>query len=104
MPDISDIAARIEQFLSVHLHLDIPSADVDLFETGAFDSLTFVELLLHLEREYGIRVSLDELELDHFRTIRRIAQFVVARDGQTPAAAWWDGEASPSRVRSSRVW
>jgi D-alanine--poly(phosphoribitol) ligase subunit 2 len=99
MPDVLDIAARIQQFLSVRLHLDIPSADMDLFETGALDSLAFVELLFHLEREFGIRVSLDELELDHFRTIGRIAQFVLARDGQTSTTAWWKDSESPTQPR-----
>ena len=40
------------------------------------DSLKFVELLFHLEQEFGITISMGTLELDQFRTIANIVQFV----------------------------
>lgn len=86
MIDAPTVETRIAHILSTSLHLDIPSAEMDLFETGAVDSLAFVELLLRLEQEFGISVSLEDLELDHFRTIRRIAQFIISRNGHAPAA------------------
>jgi len=42
----------------------------------------FVEFLAQLEVEFGIQVSHDDLELDRFRTISRIADFVAAKDGR----------------------
>lgn len=86
MGDAASVEATIGRILSDHVHLDIPSAEMDLFDTGAVDSLAFVELLLGLEREFGITVSLEDLELDHFRTIHRIAQFVLAHNGQRVSA------------------
>lgn len=85
MSDTAAVEARIARILATSLHLDIPSPEIDLFETGAVDSLTFVELLLSLEREFDIRVSLEELELDRFRSIERIAEFVatqISLDGE----------------------
>ena len=82
MTDAARIEARITQIFSTALHLDIPSVETDLFETGAVDSLGFVELLLHLEREFAVRVSLSDLDLDQFRTIRRIGAFVLSRNGR----------------------
>ena len=55
--------------------------DTDLFETGVLDSLKFVELLVQLEQQFGTRVSLDDLELDNFRSIGQIAHFIVGRRG-----------------------
>lgn len=81
MTDAASIEARIAQIFSTALHLDIPSVDLDLFDSGAVDSLAFVELLLHLEREFGVTVALEELELDNFRTVRRVAQFVASHNG-----------------------
>ena len=43
------------------------------------DSLTLVQLLLALDQEMGIAPDLENLELDHFRTIAKIAEFAVAR-------------------------
>ena len=79
---------RIAALFANGLNLEVPSVDTDLFETGVIDSLAFVELLLALERELGVTTSVDDLELDNFRSIARIADFVSARllAGQ-PAAA-----------------
>lgn len=38
------------------------------------DSLTFVTVLGHLAHEMGIWFSVEELELDDFRTLARIAR------------------------------
>jgi len=77
-PD-SRLRERIADVFSGALHVDVPSADTDLFDTGVLDSLAFVELLLHLEREFGIKTSAHDLEMENFRSIARIAEFVMAR-------------------------
>ena len=75
-PDLQDRIARI---FAGPLRLDIASPDTDLFESGVLDSLAFVELLLQLEREFGVTTSVDDLELDNFRTMSRIAEFISTR-------------------------
>lgn len=72
---------RIAGIFSGALHLDVPSFDTDLFDTGVLDSLAFVELLLNLEREFGVTTSVDDLELEHFKSIASIADFVESRAG-----------------------
>jgi D-alanine--poly(phosphoribitol) ligase subunit 2 len=67
---------RIAKLFTDRLHTDVPTADTDLFETGILDSLRFVELLAVLEESFGVRVSVEQLEIDDFRTLSRIAQFV----------------------------
>jgi len=79
MNDPSGLRERIAGLFSNALHLHVPSADTDLFDTGVLDSLAFVELLLQLEREFGIKTSVDDLEMENFRSIARIAEFVTAR-------------------------
>lgn len=91
MGDLATVETRISHILAASLQRDVPSVETDLFETGAIDSLAFVELLLHLEREFGLKVTVEDLEIDHFRTIRRIAEFVTARDGKASAAAQGNG-------------
>ena len=81
MGDAAAVEARIAHILSTDLHLGVLPLEMDLFEAGKLDSLGFVELLLHLEKEFGIKVPVEDLELEHFRTIRRIAQ-VVMRPGR----------------------
>jgi acyl carrier protein len=72
---------RIAAVFSGPLHLEVPAFDTDLFETGVLDSLVFVELLLQLEREFGVTTSVDDLDVGNFRSIDCIADFVHARGG-----------------------
>jgi len=66
----------IATLFSEKLHIKISSVETDLIETGALDSLALVELLLHLEQELGIKISLENLELKNFQSISSIAEFV----------------------------
>jgi len=68
---------RIGGLFLTRLHLEVPSADTDLFGTGILDSMGFVELLACLEEEFGIRVPLDDMDMDAFRSLGRIAAFVA---------------------------
>jgi len=79
MPANPDLHERIAGIFTAALNMEVPSADTDLFEAGLLDSLAFVELLLQLEREFGVATSLEDLEADNFRSIARIATFVSER-------------------------
>jgi methoxymalonate biosynthesis acyl carrier protein len=70
---------RIRNVFVQHLHMEPPSLDKDLLETGIIDSLTFVELLSRLEQEFSIRISLDDLDLNQFRSIALIGKFIGTR-------------------------
>jgi methoxymalonate biosynthesis acyl carrier protein len=85
MPDSNTLTQQISALFREKLHLQVPSPDTDLIDTGLVDSLTFVEFLAQLEQEFGVHLSLDDLELDRFRTVTRIAAFVAtkSRNGST---------------------
>jgi methoxymalonate biosynthesis acyl carrier protein len=74
------LCEQVAALFSRTLNLDVPSIETDLFETGVLDSLAFVDLVLALERHFGVTTSLEDLETDNFRTISRIADFVAARE------------------------
>ena len=79
MPFSFDLHDRLARIFSTALHVEVPSADTDLFEAGLLDSLAFVELLLQLEQEFGVTTAMDDLDADNFRSIGRIAEFVAPR-------------------------
>ena len=60
------------------LFVDVESPDTDLFQQGILDSMSLVELLLQLEQTYGFTVSIMDLDTEHIRTIRKIAELVSA--------------------------
>ena len=94
MSDVNTLPERIAAIFSSALHLDVPAHDTDLFDSGVLDSLAFVELLLQLEREFGVTTGVDDLDAEHFRSIATIADFVRARGG---------GAAVPPLLAAERV-
>ena len=77
---------RLRALFLEGLHIEVPSADADLFETGMLDSLQLVELLLQLEQQFGFRIKIDDIDLDDLRTLARIARLLAAHVG-TPEAS-----------------
>ena len=67
---------QIKTLFREKLNLEVPTAETDLVEAGVLDSLQLINLLLHLERELGTRVSPEDLKVEHFRSIASIAAFV----------------------------
>ncbi|WP_280269080.1 acyl carrier protein [Nocardia wallacei] len=52
------------------------SGDDDIFALGLVNSLRALEIVVHVERTYGISVEVEDLDLDNFRTAARAAAFV----------------------------
>ena len=73
------LESAILELMVERLQVEVPSADLDLFSSGVVDSLMLVRLLAALEERFGVRVTVEELEMDSFRTVRRIAAFVEAK-------------------------
>lgn len=76
---------RIERELGrlfiARLHIEVPSADTDLIDTGLLDSLRLVELLLYLEADLGWRIPIEDIDLDDLRSVRRLAALIEQRAG-----------------------
>jgi len=77
---------QIIHLLSERVHVVAPSADTDLMESGLLDSLTLVELMSSLEDQFGIHISFDDIEIDNFRSARKIAEFINQHSEQPEVA------------------
>jgi D-alanine--poly(phosphoribitol) ligase subunit 2 len=77
-----DTISRIKRIFLDRLHVRANRLDTDLLESGILDSMSLVDLLLGLELEFGIQVTIAELDFDNFRSLDRIAALV---DGQVKA-------------------
>ena len=67
---------RVQRLFVETLNTSAPSPDADLIDTGVLDSLALVELLFALEREFGVTIPLEELDIDTFRSVSSIADLV----------------------------
>jgi D-alanine--poly(phosphoribitol) ligase subunit 2 len=81
MSSVDVLHEQVTRLLADAMNLEVSSDDTDLFEAGLLDSLAFVELLVHLEREFGVTTSVDDLKFDNFNSIAHITEYIAARTG-----------------------
>ncbi len=70
---------RIKGLFSEQMNVEVPSHDADLLESGLLDSMGLVDLLVHLEKTFGLTIGLDELNVEDFRSVATIAAVVRTR-------------------------
>lgn len=73
----NNVHARLSALFSDVMHVEVPSADTDLFDSGILDSQRFVELLLHIEQTFNTRINVEDFEIENFRCIEKIATLIV---------------------------
>ena len=76
---VQDLQAMQQEILGIltqRMNLLVTSADMDLLESGLLDSLAFVDLLFYLEQAFNTTISIENIEIDDFRTAARAAEFV----------------------------
>lgn len=75
---MSEHAELRKQIAGIFESMDLEAPpDVDLFDAGVLDSMVFVQLLLRLEETLQVTVSVDDLEIEDFRLVENIVQFVA---------------------------
>jgi methoxymalonate biosynthesis acyl carrier protein len=65
--------------LSVHLpgeNPDMLSNEDDLLEMGVLDSMAIMQLVGHLETQYGITIPTEEIDPDNFESINSLVAFI----------------------------
>lgn len=71
------IIAYIKQEINTEPSIDIHSND-ELLETGIVDSLGMMKLILFLEKQFKKRVPPEDMTLDNFKTVSKIAAYFSA--------------------------
>ena len=70
------VIRQLHELLRRRLAIDVPEAHTDLFGPGLLDSLGLVMLISALEEQFDCELPLDDLDLDHFRSLERIAEYL----------------------------
>lgn len=84
----TQLIARISSLIGDALNVEVGAPDVDLIDTGLLDSLALVTLITEIEREFAYELPLDDFDVERFRSVERIADFLAnagVRNGTVPA-------------------
>lgn len=77
---------KIKEFLSRFFKSHDLQPDEDIFALGFVNSLLAMQLVAFVEKEFGIQVADEDLDLDNFRSINAISS-LIARKAGAPAGA-----------------
>jgi D-alanine--poly(phosphoribitol) ligase subunit 2 len=82
------VTERVQRIFLEALGTEVPSPETDVIDTGLLDSLALVELIFAIEREFEVEIPPDGFDIESFRTVGRIAEFIADRRGleETDAA------------------
>ena len=73
------LVRTIGKLIAEKLLVEVQSPEDDLLATGVLDSLSLIELLLNLEQHFGMKIPLDELQIEDVRSVRSIANMVESK-------------------------
>jgi acyl carrier protein len=74
---IDQLRHMIVEGLDVNIHLNEIDADASLFEDGlGLDSVILVEFISLIEEQYGFQFSDEELNMELFGNLRKLAEFI----------------------------
>lgn len=73
---MEDNRSKIQKVLTPYLQGYDLKEDEDIFATGLINSLFVMQLVLYIEKEFSITCQGEDLDMDNFRSINKINEFV----------------------------
>lgn len=74
-----DLIKTVRAFIAEHVRDTELTDDHDIFATGSVSSLFAVQLVMWVERTFGITVQPTDLDIDNFRTVNDVVSFIGGR-------------------------
>lgn len=72
---------EVHEFVAQHVGGERFADDDDMFAAGRINSLFAVQLVMWVERTYGVIVQGADLDIGNFRTVADVARFIDSRIG-----------------------
>lgn len=76
---------RVRSFLQKNMLVEDKQAkftdDDNIFELGFIDSMVALKLVTYIEKEFGIAVSNEDLDLQTFSTVNNIVRLIERKQG-----------------------
>jgi methoxymalonate biosynthesis acyl carrier protein len=83
---MDDTKVKIKGFLSAFFQTAALKEDDDIFAVGFVDSLFALQLITWVEKEFGIQIKDEDLDMENFNTIEAIANLVLRKSSRAVGA------------------
>ena len=74
------IMVKIQEFLGQFISDTGIDPDLNLFESGKVSSLFAMQLILFVEKEFGVEVANEDLDVNNFRSLNAITAFIMGKE------------------------
>jgi acyl carrier protein len=75
----AEIETKLRGFLAKYFRKHELQNDEDMFALGFVNSLFAMQLVMFLEKEFGIRIETKDLNMENFRSINNIIKFIETK-------------------------
>jgi len=73
------IAEKINGYILESVNMDSIEYDMDIFEEGLVSSLFAIELMTFLEKNFEIKITTNDLDMNNYKSINSITEFVCKK-------------------------
>ena len=77
----NDVKSTIRKFIQKVTRKQEILDDEDIFQGGIVNSLLTVQLMMFIEKTFQIRIDNDDLNLENFRTMNKIEEYILRKKG-----------------------
>ena len=78
---MASVHDQIRDFLARHVRTATLGDDDDIFASGFVNSMFAMQLVLFVEKSFGVTVEQADLRLDNFRSVRALTALVERKRG-----------------------
>jgi methoxymalonate biosynthesis acyl carrier protein len=79
-----EIRKTLRGFIIRSINIPDLGDDDDLFESGLVNSLFAVQLTTFIEKNFGLEITADDLDINNFRSLSAATGFVLKKRAATP--------------------
>ena len=78
---VNDVEHRLKKILKEKLGVD---ENVDIRPEDSFyhlniNSLSFIKLIVEVEKEFGLKIKVDSIDMDRLGTLKSLAEFIQGK-------------------------
>ena len=73
----------IRSYIMENINVAELDDNFDIFEAGIVNSLFAIELMTFLEKTFAIKVTMDDLDMENFKTVNSTSHFVQRKKEAT---------------------
>ncbi|TPG73243.1 acyl carrier protein [Brevibacillus laterosporus] len=69
----------ISDYILEHVNVEELDYDLLIFDEGLVNSLFAIQLMTYLEKTFSIKITMDDLDFENYRSINSISNFVKSK-------------------------